>query len=104
MEHVIQIGVSIDDEAIQNQIMATAEKQIIGEIKNGIEKKILYKRSRYYGVAPETELTERAEEIVKEWLDENSDKVIECAGKLIADKVYRSKAWKAKYGEVTADD
>ena len=104
MEHVIQIGVSVDDEAIQNRIMESAEKQIIGEIKNDIEKKILYKRDRYYGSPPETELTERAEEIVKEWLNENSDKVIECAGKLIAEKVYRSKAWKAKYGEVTADD
>ena len=104
MEHVIQIGVSIDDEAIQKQIMATAEKQIIGEIKNDIEKKILNKRDRYYGSPPETDLTERAEEIVKEWLDENSDKIIGLAGKLIADKVYRSKAWKAKYGEVTADD
>lgn len=104
MEHVIQIGVSVDDEAIQKQIMATAEKQIIGEIKKDIEKEIIYKRNRYYGSPPETELTERAEEIVKEWLNENSDKVIECAGKLIADKVYRSKAWKAKYGEVTADD
>ena len=104
MEHVIQIGVSVDDEAIQNQIMATAEKQIIGEIKKDIEKRILYKRDRYYGSPPETELTERAEEIVKEWLNENSDKVIGVAGKLIAEKVYRSKAWKAKYGEVTADD
>ena len=104
MEHVIQIGVSVDDEAIQKQIMATAENKIIGEIKKDIEKKILYKREKYYGSPPETELTERAEEIVKEWLNENSDKVIELAGKLIADKVYRSKAWKAKYGEVTADD
>ena len=104
MEHVIQIGVSIDDEAIQKQIMESAEKQIVGEIKKDIEKEIIYKRNRYYGSTPETELTERAEEIVKEWLNENSDKVIECAGKLIAEKVYRSKAWKAKYGEVTADD
>ena len=104
MEHVIQIGVSVDDEAIQKQIMATAEKQIVGEIKNDIEKEIINKRSRYYGSSTETELTERAEEIVKEWLNENSDKIIGLAGKLIAEKVYRSKAWKAKYGEVTADD
>ena len=104
MEHVIQIGVSIDDEAIQKQIMATAEKQIIGEIKNDIEKLIIEKHKPYYSNKVEMNLTERAEEIVKEWLDENSDKVIGLAGKLIADKVYRSKAWKAKYGEVTADD
>ena len=104
MEHVIQIGVSIDDEAIQKQIMATAEKQIIGEIKNDIEKLIIEKHKPYYSNKVEMNLTERAEEIVKEWLNENSDKVIGLAGKLIADKVYRSKAWKAKYGEVTADD
>ena len=104
MEHVIPIGVSIDDEAIQKQIMATAEKQIIGEIKNDIEKLIIEKHKPYYSNKVEMNLTERAEEIVKEWLNENSDKVIGLAGKLIADKVYRSKAWKAKYGEVTADD
>lgn len=104
MEHVIQIGVSIDDDAIQKQIMATAEKQIIGEIKNNIERLIIEKHPPYYTNKVEMNLTERAEAIVKEWLDENSDKVIELAGKLIGDKVYRSKAWKAKYGEVTADD
>lgn len=43
MEHVIQIGVSVDDEAIQKQIMATAEKQIVGEIKHDIEKAIIEK-------------------------------------------------------------
>lgn len=104
MEHVIQIGVSVDDEAIQKQIMATAEKQIIGEIKDDIEELIIEKHKPYYSNKVEMNLTERAEGIVKEWLNENSDKVIECAGKLIADKVYRSKAWKAKYGEMTADD
>ena len=104
MEHVIQIGVSVDDEAIQNRIMESAEKQIIGEIKDDIEELIIEKHKPYYSNKVEMNLTERAEEIVKEWLNENSDKVIELAGKLIADKVYRSKAWKAKYGEVTADD
>ena len=104
MEHVIQIGVSVDDEAIQKQIIATAEKQIIAEIKDDIEKLIVEKHKPYYSNKVEMNLTERSEGIVKEWLDENSDKVIELAGKLIADKVYRSKVWKAKYGEVTADD
>lgn len=104
MEHVIQIGVSVDDEAIQKQILATAEKQIIAEIKDDIEKLIIEKHKPYYSNKVEMNLTARSEAIIKEWLDENSDKVIELAGKLIADKVYRSKAWKAKYGEVTEDD
>lgn len=104
MERVIQIGVSVDDDAIRKQIMATAEKQIVGEIKNDIERLIIEKHTPHYTNKVEMNLTERAEAIIREWLDENSDKVIELAGKLIADKVYRSKAWKAKYGEVTADD
>lgn len=100
MEHVIQIGVSVDDEAIQKQIMATAEKQIVGEIKRDIEKAIIEKQRPYYSSKEEMSLTERAEAIIREWLDENSDRIIECAGKLISEKVYRSKAWKAKYSEV----
>lgn len=103
MEHVIQIGVSVDDEAIQKQIMATAEKQIVSEIKNDIENAIIEKHRPYYSSKEEMSLTERAEGIIREWLDENSDRIIECAGKLIAEKVYRSKAWKTKYSEVTEE-
>lgn len=103
MEHVIQIGVSVDDEAIQKQIMATAEKQIVGEIKHDIEKAIIEKHRTYYSPKEEMSLTERAEGIIREWLDGNSDRIIECAGKLIAEKVYRSKAWKTKYSEVTEE-
>lgn len=103
MEHVIQIGVSVDDEAIQKKIMATAEKKIVGEIKYDIEKAIIEKHRSYYSSKEGMSLTERAEAIIREWLDENSDRVIECAGKLISEKVYRSKAWKAKYSEVTEE-
>ena len=103
MEHVIQIGVSVDDEAIQKQIMATAEKQIVSEIKNDIEKLIIEKHRPYYSSKEEMSLTERAEGILREWLDGNSDRIIECAGKLISEKVYRSKAWKTKYSEVTEE-
>ena len=102
MEHVIQIGVSVDDEAIQKQIIASAETKIVTEIKSQVEETIFHRRN-YYG-STRTELSEVGAQVVREWLDENSDKVIELAGKLIADKVYRSKAWKAKYSEVTADD
>ena len=106
MEHVVQLGISIDDDAIQKQIMKTAEKTIIGEIKNDIESQIIerhraswsYERSK-----DELSLTTRAEAIIREWLDENSDKIIELAGKMVAEKVFRSKKWKDKYSEVTAE-
>jgi len=102
LEHVIQIGVSIDDEAIQKQIMASAETKIVAEIKSQVEGTIFHRRN-YYGNT-KTELSEVGVQAVREWLDENSDKIISMAANAIADKVYRSKAWKAKYGKVTADD
>ena len=102
MEHVIQIGVSVDDEAIQKQIIASAETKIVTEIKSQVEETIFHRRN-YYG-STRTELSEVGAQVVREWLDENSDKIISMAANTIADKVYRSKAWKAKYSEVTADD
>lgn len=36
MEHVVQFGVSIDDEAIQRQILNSAEKTIVGDLKREI--------------------------------------------------------------------
>ena len=103
MEHVIQFGVSIDDDAIQKQIMKTAEKTIIGEIKNDIESQIIERHRPYYAGKDEMNLTMRAEAIVREWLDGNSDKIIELAGKMVAEKVFRSKKWKDKYSEVTEE-
>lgn len=103
MEHVVQLGISIDDDAIQRQVMASAEKKIIGDIKNDIESQIIERHRPYYANKDEMNLTMRAEAIVREWLDGNSDKIIELAGKMVADKVFRSKKWKEKYGEVTAE-
>lgn len=102
MEHVVQLGISIDDDAIQKQIIKTAEKTIIGEIKEDIAKQIFHKSNSYYG-RDKVELSEGAEGIVRNWLDENSDKIIELAGKMVADKVFRSKKWKEKYDEVTEE-
>lgn len=104
MEHVIQIGVHIDDEAIQERILSSAEKQILSEIKADIEKTIIEKHNPYYGKKVELSLSGRAEAIIKEWLDENAETVVNNAAKLISEKVYRSKAWKEKYGEVTEND
>lgn len=103
MEHVVQLGISIDDDAIQKQIMATAEKKIIGEIKSDIESQIIERHRAswsYDRSKDELNLTTYAESIIRDWLDGNSDKIIELAGKMVADKVFRSKKWKDKYSEV----
>lgn len=106
MEHVVQLGISIDDDAIQKQIMKTAEKTIIGEIKNDIESQIIERHRAswsYDRSKDELNLTTYSESIIRDWLDGNSDKIIELAGKMVADKVFRSKKWKDKYSEVTEE-
>lgn len=102
MEHVIQFGVSIDDEAIEKSIIANAEKKITSELGMKFEERIFRKRYSY-GRDIE-ELSETGKDIVYDWLKDNSEKIIEYAGNIVAEKVFRSKAWKEKYGEVTADD
>lgn len=109
MEHIIQFGVTIDDEAIQNQIMESAEKQIIGDISEKVKRGIFKQRNIYGGYGKSvTELSDIGKEVVKEvvkdWLNDHADRVIELAAKEVADRVFRSKKWKEKYGEVTADD
>lgn len=91
MEHVVQFGVSIDDEAIQRQILNSAEKSIIGYLKQEIGKGILQKT---YGYGRDLELTSLGEKLVGEWLDEHKDEVIEAAANKIAEKVSRTKKFK----------
>ena len=98
MEHIIQFGVTIDDEKIEKRIVENAEKTITADIKKKVEKSIF--ETDYYR-EPTGNLTRKGQELVREWLNDHSDKIIEFAAKLVADKVYRSKAWKEKYGEIT---
>lgn len=103
MEHIIQFGVTIDDEAIENRIVENAEKSITADIKKNVEASIFDKKGvgYYSGGGTKICLSNVGESIVSDWLKDNSDKIIELAAQMVADKVYRSKAWKAKYGEIT---
>lgn len=100
MEHIIQFGVTIDDGAIQRQILDSAQKQIIEDLKKGVGDAILRKESYYSSTKT---LTELGSELVTRWLDEHSAEVIEQAAAKVAEKVTRTKAWKEKFSEVISD-
>ena len=101
MEHVVQFGISIDDEMIQKRIADNAERAITAEIQKKVESAILT-RSNYYG-GYRNSLGEVGEDIVYKWLESHKDEIIELAASKVAEKVSRSKAWKEKYGEVTEE-
>jgi DNA-binding PadR family transcriptional regulator len=101
MEHIVQFGVTIDDGAIQRQVLNSAEKQIIEELKKEVGDAILKKESYY---SNHKTLTELGSELVTRWLNEHSAEVIEQAAAKVAEKVTRTKAWKEKFSETLKEE
>lgn len=92
MEHIVQFGISIDDDRITKAIEEKAEKDIINHLRQRIDNALF--ESRYYGGGgdPNEGLRTWAKEQFDMWLDENKDALIECAGKYLAEKLSRTKA------------
>jgi hypothetical protein len=92
MEHIVQFGISIDDDRITKAIEEKAEKEIIHHLHQRIDN-ILFE-ARYYGgrCDPNEGLRTWAKERFDMWLNENKDALIDCAGKYLAEKLSRTKA------------
>ena len=103
MEHVIQFGVSIDDDAIQKRIVENAEKVITEDIKKEVMGKIFEKDRYSYGVVDKFHLSDIGERIIADAVMEHKDEIIKLAAQMVAEKVFRSKKWKDKYSEVTEE-
>lgn len=95
MEHVVQIGIGIDDEAIKDSIVKNIEKTILGEVKDDI-KKTLFNDYGYYNRGPSKFLTAQ----IEEFLEENRDDILEMAAEKLADKLSRTKKAKEVVNEV----
>lgn len=107
MEHILQIGINVDDEAIKRGIEEQAEQKIIKEIKQQVANKLF--QSSGYGrrnVDPERDqLSEFSKNIVEEWLNKYKNEIITEAAKVIAEKMMRSKIIKEKIaGEIPEGD
>ena len=96
MEHILQFGINIDDEAIISAVKAKAEKEIVKLIKDKVESSLF--GSRYYyshSSDPHAVFTQLAKEIFNGFLDDNKEEIISRASVHLADKLARSKAGKA---------
>ena len=89
MEHIVQIGVSVDDDRIEKAVVESATKAITKEMREHI--------FSYYGGG----LTGTAEEIVQNCINEWKPEIIEKAAELVAESMKRSKAYKEKLKEIT---
>lgn len=77
MEHIVQFGVTIDDSAIQRRV----EDSCVEAVK----KKMM---SCFFDNYSNPKLS--TEEVIKHWLDDHKDEVIQRAAEVITEKMYKS--------------
>lgn len=94
MEHIIQFGITIDDDAIKKHIEEKATKQVTDSISQAIKDKLF---SRYNG------FTYDAQEMFAELLDKYKDEIIEKATAQVVDSIKRSKKYKEALAKVAEE-
>lgn len=96
MEHILQFGITIDDEAIIKAVREKAERVITDSLKTEVEKSLFGTRYIYRNTNdPHAIFTQLAKDIFSEFLNENKETIISHASVILADKLARSKAGKA---------
>lgn len=92
MEHIIQFGINFDDKKITETVTAKAEQVILDDLKQKVSDTLF--ESRYYGGHgdPKNGVSWWMRERVEDFLTANKDEIIKVAGRLIAEKLSRTKA------------
>lgn len=91
MEHIVQFGINLDDEAIKNAVV----KRASDELYNKLEKEtldVLFK-TNYSGRVFGT--TERFDDYIFKWMDDNRDMIINAIVDRVAERVMHSNKIKA---------
>lgn len=91
MEHIVQFGIGIDDEAIVERIHKNAEKNITSELLNDV-KKIIFECNWNGSVSNRP--SDWTESRINSFLENHKDEIIELAGKYLAEKLSRTKVGK----------
>lgn len=93
MEHIIQFGVTIDDDVIKKNIEEKATKQVVDSISQSIKDRLF----RYNGFSYD------AQEMFAELLDKYKDEIIEKATVQVVDSIKRSKKYKEALAKVAEE-
>jgi len=93
MEHIIQFGITIDDDAIKKHIEEKATKQVVDSISQSIKDRLF----RYNG------FTYDAQKMFGELLDKYKDEIIANATAQVVDSIKRSKKYKEALAKVAEE-
>lgn len=90
MEHILQIAIGIDDDAIVKRIEENAEKNITKELRDKVGG-IMFGANTYSGKELDT-FSRWTEGLFVKYLDDHKEEIIELAAKYLAEKLARTKA------------
>ena len=88
-EHVVQIGFSFDEDKIIDSMTKSLEKKLADEVENGVRKDF-FRKNDYWG----NDIPSRASEVMKAWLNDHKDEVIQETASMLVEKLWRTKAVK----------
>jgi hypothetical protein len=94
MEHIIQFGVTIDDDAIKKNIEKNAVDKLVEDIKKEVRNEI------FVGPGWNRGLSYKVQEIIKEALAEYKDEIIKDATAELVDTMKRSKKYKEALAKI----
>ena len=94
MEHILQFGINIDDNAIVMAVKEKAEKEIIEKLTSEVGAKIFQKEYYAKKYNPNC-LSSWTEDLVVKFLYDHKTEIVDAAAKVLADRLVRTKAGKA---------
>lgn len=90
IEHIVQFGITIDDEQIKKTIEKNAMQQVVATFRNDIIKEMIGKNN-YTKSDYSTTMWNAVHKQIETFLDENREKIIEIASEKLADKLAKTK-------------
>ena len=86
MEHIVQFGITIDDDTIRRHVEAKATDAVVKGLKQSLFR--LGYNDKPMGISDDVE------EIIKMYLEEHKQEIVDAAAERLADRLVRTKAVK----------
>lgn len=99
MEHIVQFGIGIDDNAIVKRVENEAVSEITKDIKQATLDQLFQKDYYSRHATLNGKFSEFGKQIVQSFFNENKDKIIERTAELLARKLSCTKAVKEQFGK-----
>ena len=93
MEHIVQFGINIDDEAIRKVIINNAITQVVSSIKKDVMREITGNQNATK-IDYSLKLKEVISDVMNDFLESNKEEIIDNTAKALSERLYKTKAVK----------